>query len=148
MSTVVSVGGTLHVVDCNHYAHQLTTGQVTPAWVAARPIEAVFNDPHCRHLWRVRSPAPLQSMQLVGLRLAAAQAMKENAARGSLYERDLGEFVRSLLGMGNGSKQHYHCAEFAAHLRRAAGAWPAGESTSVTIPALAKRVGPVWEAVY
>jgi len=47
----------------------------------------------------------------------------------------------SFFGWAQATKKKFHCAEFAACLRRTAGLWPAKQTVSVTVPHLVKTVG-------
>jgi hypothetical protein len=148
VSTVLSVGGRLMIVDSCAHDWSDGTGNVQKAGVDARSVEAIFNDAKVAHLWHVRERRPLSTPQLVAMRLVASDAIKANERFGSRYENGPSEFVHSLLGLKPATTKRWHCAEFAACLRRAAGLWPKGETTSVPIPQIAARVGAEWEKVF
>lgn len=148
VSTVLNVGGRLVIVDSCGHDWTDGAGCAQKAGVAARSVEDVFSDRRVMHLWHVRESRELSTPQLIAMRLVASDAIKANNRYGSRYERGPFEFVHSLLGWKPATTDLYHCAEFAARLRQAAGLWPKGETTSVPIPQMAAHVGSDWNKVF
>tara|TARA_B100001173_G_scaffold307048_2_gene314929 strand:+ start:2201 stop:2779 length:579 start_codon:yes stop_codon:yes gene_type:complete len=148
VSTVLNVGGRLMIVDSCGHAWKDGAGKQQKAGVAARDIEDMLDDPKVHHVWHVKERRELSTAQLVAMRLVATDAIKANERYGSLYEKSLGEFVHTLLGWKPATLDRFHCAEFAARLRRAAGLWSKDETTSVSIPQMARHVGDEWQPVF
>jgi uncharacterized protein YbaA (DUF1428 family) len=148
VSTVLNVGGRLMIVDSCAHDWPDAKGTTQKAGVDARPVEDMFNDAKVAHVWHVRERKQLSTQQLIAMRIAAFDAIKANEKFGSRYENGPTEFVHSLLGMKPATATRWHCAEFAARLRQAAGLWPKDTTTSVPIPQMAAQVGAAWERVF
>ena len=148
VSTVLNVGGRLMIVDSCGHAWTDGKGKLQKAGIAARSVEDMLDDDKVKHVWHVRERRNLSTAQLVAMRLVASDAMKANDRCGSLYEKGPGEFVHTLLGWKPATSDRFHCAEFAARLRQAAGLWSKSETTSVSIPHVAAHVGDKWERVF
>ncbi len=141
VTTAVRIGDEIRAVGVLGRAWHDASGTLHPAGVTAEPL-SLYNDAIYARLWVVRPRTPRTAAQTTRLRLVANDELRRWRGNPKAYDSPQ-EFLYSVLGCWPATEQRWHCAELAAHLARACGdgAWPEGESTSVSIWKLANFVG-------
>ena len=111
-----------------------------PDGLVLEPVER-FVSPQFTNVSVCRPRVARTVEQSIALRLAVAEIRREHKGDARRCYDGPNEFAHSLLHMQAATPGRYHCAELAARLVRAVGAWPEGKTVSVQIQTLAGRVG-------
>ena len=115
---------------------------IQPCGLVMAPIER-FGSPSVSRLAICRPRVPRTRAQTIALRLAVADVIRMHTADARWCYDTPVEFAHSLFRMQPSSSTRYHCAELAARLVRASGAWPTGRTVSLPIHEVAREVGEV-----
>ena len=140
VSTVVRVQGRLVAVSVCSGQWKDESGRVWPDGITVEPLY-LFADKAYDAFWVASPTTPRTEAQLVRLRLAVAELLKQNAGKhGEVYDT-MTEFAHSCFGLPRASDRQWHCGELAAELCKVQGEWPPNATTSVPLTTLVARFG-------
>ena len=141
VAIVVSLGGSLCVVEATARSWKSRTGPALPPGVNSRPLDGAFESQWCKRLAVARPRPAVNTQELAQLKIFLVEALKRQAATGhSLYDGGA-DLICAVCGCCAVTAERHTCTELVARALAAADRWPTGVTLAPTIGTLVRAIG-------